>query len=92
MTPAEREARWRDHPRDALALIRARLLHDDEGVRVLRTHGDADRLMDWLALFAWSWLLWSCGWRQGVDPHEVEAAALRYLDELTAAWSEEEAA
>jgi hypothetical protein len=92
MTPAEMDARWRDHPRDAIALVRAQLDRDDEGVRVLRTHGDADQVIDWLALFAWSWLLRSCGWRQGADPYQVEAAALRYLDELTAAWTEDEAA
>jgi len=92
MTPAEQELRWRDHPRDALALIRAQQLHDNEAQRVLRAHADPDQLLDWLALLAWSWLLWSCGSRQGADPRQAEAAALQYLDELTAAWNEEEEA
>jgi hypothetical protein len=83
---------WRDHPRDAIALIRTQHIHDNEGQHVLRTHGDTDQVLEWLAIFAWSWLLWSCGRRPGADPYEVEAAALAYLAELSDAWTEEEAA
>jgi hypothetical protein len=42
VTPAEAEARWRDHPRDAIALIRASMAFDHEAATVAAKYADHD--------------------------------------------------
>ena len=93
MTPAEVETRWREHPLDALALIRATITDDMEGAHVITRYANQDRLLDWTVWLARSWLLAWCGSHSpGCGPYDVEAAALEYLDRLTACYTEDLAA
>jgi hypothetical protein len=85
------EARWRDHPLDALALVRASITYDHEAEDVLLAHLDHPSTTSMLVTFARSWLLNWCGYRDGPTGEAVDAA-LDYLDDLTAIYSEERAA
>ena len=88
MTPAEREACWREYPLDAIALIRADLTRDIEGMRVIAEYAELEPVLAWLVAFAGVWLLEWAGIRCHPDGFEVERAALAYLDELTAGWTD----
>jgi hypothetical protein len=46
MTPAEREAHWREPFLDAVALVRAAISYDREAQRVLLAHGEPDLVRD----------------------------------------------
>jgi hypothetical protein len=87
MTTAEREARWAEHPLDAIALVRASITYDREAQRVLLAHGEPDLVRDWLLNFAKCWLLDWAGLREIGADAAVEAA-LDYLDQLTAGYLE----
>jgi hypothetical protein len=92
VTPAQAEARWRDHPLDAVALVRASIALDPEAAKVVAKYADQDRVIDWLTTFARCWLLDLCGLRSHRPIDDVVARALDYLGEITASWTEGEAA
>jgi hypothetical protein len=74
---------WPDPFLDTVALVRAAIVFDREAQRVLVLHGDPDRMRHWLLTFAKAWLLEWAGFRQ-VGSAAAVAAALEYLDALTA--------
>jgi hypothetical protein len=90
MTPAEREARWREPVLDAIALVRAAIVYDQEGKQVLLAYGEPDLIRDHLLNFARAWLLEWSGLRQ-VGADAAVASALDYLDQLTAGYTEDAA-
>jgi hypothetical protein len=81
---------WREPILDALALIRASITYDKEAQRVLLEHSEPDLARDQLLHFSRAWLLeWSRLRQVGADA--AVAAALDYLDELTAGYREDAA-
>ena len=85
---AEAEARWREHPLDAIALIRASINYDSEGEETITRYADTDHVIDWLTVLARSWLFNACGLHNGVPLDQVVECAHDYLATLSDIYSE----